>query len=163
MLTSGAHVETSCAAMSTARRPHQMDGSAVLLITSRSCDHHTRIYGCVMMLTTIHAMVEEDISFDTQRMLAYGIQAAQTTLYKLTQQRDAFAFTSPYRGHTTTTTHATYDVAQSTPNAAIDTSVQQTRFTVDFQNSIICHRAVFPRPARCRVRTKHVFRQHNIS
>ena len=104
------------------------------------------------MSTTIHAMVEKDNSFDTQRMLAHGIQAAQTTLYKLIQQRDAFAFTSPYRGHTTTT-HATYDFAQFSTNAAIDTSMQQTRFTVELQNSIrsICHRAVSSRPARCRV------------
>ena len=79
VLTHGAHVETSvCTAMSTARRLHQMDGSAVLLRTSRTCDHHTRISGCVLMLTTIHAMVERDNSFDTQRMLAHGIQAAQT-------------------------------------------------------------------------------------
>ena len=129
-----------------------MDGSAMLLITSRSCDHHTRIYGCVLMLTTIHAMVEKDNSFDTQRMLAHGIQAAQTTLYKLIQQRDAFAVTSPYRGHTPTT-HATYDFAQFSTNAAVDTSVQQTRFTFDFQNSIrsICHRDVSSRPERCRV------------
>ena len=71
-------------AMSTARRLHQVDGSAVLLITSRSCDRHTRIYGCcVLMLTTIHAMVEKDHSFDTQPMLAYGTQAAKTTRYNL--------------------------------------------------------------------------------
>ena len=123
-----------CTAMSTARRLHQMDGSAVVLITSRSCDHHIRIYGCVLMLTTIHAMVEKEDSFDTQLCLPTVFR--QHKLYKLIQQRDAFAFTSPYRGHTTTT-HATYDFAQSTPNAAIDTSVQQTRF--------------FSRPARCRV------------
>ena len=100
------------AMMSTARRVQ----SAMLLITSSSCDHHTRIYGCVLMATTIYAMVEKDNSFDTQRMLAHGIQAAQTTRYnKPIQQRDALAFTSPYRGHTPTT-HATYEFAQFSTN-----------------------------------------------
>jgi len=32
-----------CTAMSTARRLHQTDGSAVWFITSRTCDHHARI------------------------------------------------------------------------------------------------------------------------
>ena len=73
-----------------------MDGSAAWFITSRTCDHHTRIVRfCAVM--TIHAIVEKDDSFHTQGVLAHGVP------YKLIQQMDAFAVSSPYRGRAATT------------------------------------------------------------
>ena len=55
MPTHGAHVETSVPlyqVVHTARGVHQMDGSVVWFITSRTCDHHTRIVRlCILSRT----------------------------------------------------------------------------------------------------------------
>ena len=69
-----------CTAMSTARRLRQMDGSADIEDIRLPHTHRT--------------VVEKDKSFNAQRMFARGIEATQTKLYPLMQQRHAFAFSS---------------------------------------------------------------------
>ena len=145
-----------CTAMSAARRLHQMDGSAVWLIAWRTSDHHTRV-------VRLRAVVEKDKSFNTQRMLAHGIQTSQTALYKLVQHTgmDALAFSS-CRGHTSTT-HGSYDFAYSTQTQSFirgcnkpgSLSTFKTRFYVIVLSTLDPHVA--------ELRTKHVCVQARIN